>query len=200
MSHYFTGDNTEHEYREIKFNYKDRTYRFRTDRGVFSRDRIDYGSSVLIDAVIHDCDLPEGGVFIDMGAGYGAIGIVLGDTLEAKPIMVEVNSDALVLCRENAEHNGVEAEVVSRTEYGAMELAERPSLYVTNPPFRAGKPVVLEMIEDAHKKLVAEGAFYMVVQKKQGMPSYRKAVEKLFGNSEIVVKDKGYYVLKGVKV
>lgn len=199
MSHYFTGDNTEHEYREIKFNYKDRTYRFRTDRGVFSRDRIDYGSSALIDAVINDCDLSEGDVFIDMGAGYGPIGIVLGDILEAKPIMVEVNSDALVLCRENAEYNGVDAEVLSRTEYDGMALSDGPSLYVTNPPFRAGKPVVLEMIEDAHKKLGAGGTFYMVVQKKQGMPSYRKAVEKLFGNSEIVTKDKGYHVLKGVK-
>ena len=56
------------------------------------------------------------------------------------------------------------------------------------------------MIEDAHRKLAAEGAFYMVVQKKQGMPSYRKAVEALFGNSEVVVKDKGYYVLKGIKI
>lgn len=200
MSHYFTGDNTEHEYREIEFKYKDRIYRFRTDRGVFSRDRIDYGSSVLIDAVVSDCDLPEGGAFIDMGAGYGPIGTVLGDVLGAKPIMVEVNTDALVLCGENAEYNGVEAEVLSRTEYDAMALPERPSLYVTNPPFRAGKPVVMEMIEDAHRKLAAEGAFYMVVQKKQGMPSYRKAVEVLFGNSEVVVKDKGYYVLKGIKI
>lgn len=200
MSHYFTGDNTEHEYREIKFNYRGRVYRFRTDRGVFSRDRIDYGSSVLIDAVVHDTNMSEGGVFVDMGAGYGPIGIVLGDVLGARPVMVEVNSDALMLCRGNAEQNGVEAEVMNRTEYDERELAEPPALYVTNPPFRAGKPVVLEMIEDAHRKLGAGGSFYMVVQKKQGMPSYRKAVEKLFGNSEIVAKDKGYHVLKGIKM
>ncbi|MBY8911106.1 methyltransferase, partial [Salinicoccus roseus] len=85
--------------------------------GVFSRDRIDYGSSVLIDAVVHDTSMSGGGVFVDMGAGYGPIGIVLGDVLGAKPIMVEVNSDALMLCRGNAEQNDVEAEVMDRVEY-----------------------------------------------------------------------------------
>ncbi|MFC3419168.1 class I SAM-dependent methyltransferase [Salinicoccus hispanicus] len=198
MSHYFTGNNAEHKFKEIEFRYNDKVYRFKTDRGVFSKDRIDYGSAVLIDAVAKDRSADEDDTFIDMGAGYGPVGTVLADVLEASPLMVEVNSDALVLCEENARRNGVAAKAMDRVQYDARP-AGAVSFYVTNPPFRAGKPVVIEMIEDGYGQLAGGGAFYMVVQKKQGMASYRKEIESRFGNVETVVKDKGYYVLKGIK-
>ncbi|TVT27005.1 class I SAM-dependent methyltransferase [Salinicoccus cyprini] len=198
MSHYFTGNNTEHEYKEIEFRYNDKVYRFRTDRGVFSKDRVDYGSHVLIDAVAKDRSTAEDDAFIDMGAGYGPVGTVLADVLRASPLMVEVNSDALALCEENARRNGVAAKVMDREEFDACP-AGAVSFYVTNPPFRAGKPTVIGMIEDAHDRLGAGGAFYMVVQKKQGMASYRKEIESQFGNVEVIAKDKGYHVLKGIK-
>ncbi|WP_020007564.1 class I SAM-dependent methyltransferase [Salinicoccus albus] len=199
MSHYFMGDDTEHDYREIEFGMGGRTYRFKTDRGVFSRDKVDFGSSLLIETVIKDkAAFQASGNFIDMGAGYGPIGITLGDILDMKPVMVEVNEDAVVICRENAEKNDVEAVVMARMEYDSSETPEA-DLYVTNPPFRAGKPVVLDIIKDAHHVLPAGGVFYMVVQKKQGMPSYKKAVASIFGDAESVGHAKGYHVLKGIK-
>ncbi|MFC4984860.1 class I SAM-dependent methyltransferase [Salinicoccus siamensis] len=197
MSHYFTGHDSEHNYKEIEYAYQGKRYTFKTDRGVFSKDRIDYGSAVLIDAVIKDRSADAGGDFIDMGAGYGPIGIVIGDVLDATPLMIEVNPDGLLLSKENASRNRVAAEVKDRSEYDAHAEAFKPDFYVTNPPFRAGKDVVLDIIEDAAGRL-EDGAFYMVVQKKQGMPSYRKAIQESFGNVETLAKDKGYYVLKGV--
>ncbi|GAB3055920.1 class I SAM-dependent methyltransferase [Salinicoccus sesuvii] len=199
MSHYFTGNNTAHEFKEVEFRYSNKTYRFKTDRGVFSRDRIDYGSAILIDAVAKDRSAADDDAFIDMGAGYGPVGTVLADVLGARPIMVEVNSDALQLCEENARTNKVIAEVMDRTGFDA-HFSETVSFYVTNPPFRAGKSVVIEMIKGAHAYLYEGGAFYMVVQKKQGMASYKKEIESRFGNVHTVVKDKGYYVLKGIKI
>ncbi|WP_411842939.1 class I SAM-dependent methyltransferase [Salinicoccus sp. HZC-1] len=199
MSHYFTNDNTEHDFGQIEFQRGNKTYRFITDRGVFSRERIDFGSKVLIDAVIEDWHGSENSVFIDMGAGYGPLGIIIGDALNMKPVMVEVNEDAIDICRKNADINGIRAEVLKRDVYDAESTYSDVDLYITNPPFRAGKPVVLSIIEDAADRLSAGGAFYMVVQKKQGMPSYKKAIDASFGNVESVANEKGYHVLKGVK-
>ncbi|WP_017549972.1 class I SAM-dependent methyltransferase [Salinicoccus carnicancri] len=199
MAHYFTNDDTEHDFREIEYVHAGRTYRFTTDRGVFSRERIDFGSRVLIEAVITDFNGVEHAQFIDMGAGYGPIGIIAGDALGMKPVMVEVNEDAVRLCARNAETNDVQAEVLTRAEYDADSAFSDVGLYVTNPPFRAGKKVVMGIIDDASEKLSPGGIFYMVVQKKQGMPSYRKAMEASFGDAVSIHNEKGYHVLKGVK-
>jgi 16S RNA G1207 methylase RsmC len=69
VSHYYTTDDTPHEFSEIKFSFNDHIYRFKTDRGVFSKNQIDYGTEVLIKTVFSDFE--GGGKFIDMGAGYG---------------------------------------------------------------------------------------------------------------------------------
>lgn len=195
MSHYFTTDDTPHEYSEVKFSFDNHVYRFKTDRGVFSKNSIDYGTEVLIKTVC--ADFKGTGTLIDMGAGYGPIGTVLAKVLDVKPVMVDVNDDALALSLENSERENIDAEVLRREQYDAVDATVE--LYVTNPPFRAGKDKVLEMLDDGYKRLKDEGAFYMVVQKKQGMPSYKKYLNSLFGNVEIAAKDKGYYILKSTK-
>ncbi len=195
MSHYYTTDDTPHEFSEIKFSFNDHIYRFKTDRGVFSKNQIDYGTEALIKTVFSDFE--GGGKFIDMGAGYGPVGTVLGKELGLKPVMVEVNEDAIQLSIENTRREKVDAEILNRNSYDVSDL--NASLYVTNPPFRAGKDTVLEILDDGYRRLEEKGCFYMVVQKKQGMPSYKKHLKSLFGNVEIAAKDKGYYILKSTK-
>lgn len=195
MSHYFTTDNTPHEFSEIKFSFNDHVYRFKTDRGVFSKNQIDYGTEVLIRTVFSE--FKGSGDLIDMGAGYGPIGTVLGKELGLRPIMVEVNEDAIQLSIENTRREKVDADVLDRESYENMPF--NVSLYVTNPPFRAGKDTVLDMLNDGFKRLDLKGEFYMVVQKKQGMASYKKHLKSLFGNVEIASKDRGYYILKSTK-
>ncbi|SDK58422.1 class I SAM-dependent methyltransferase [Lacicoccus qingdaonensis] len=196
MSHYFTTDQSAHDYKEIDYTFENSVYKFKTDRGVFSKDQLDYGTRVLIRGVFSD----NGGgsaSLIDMGAGYGPIGIILGKVLNARPVMVEVNGDALSLLHDNAAKNDIDAEILSREAYDGSDV--KAELYVTNPPFRAGKDVVMGIIKDGFSRLVPAGRFYMVVQKKQGMKSYKDSIEQLFGNVEVLLKDKGYYVLKGIK-
>lgn len=195
MSHYFTTDNTPHEFSEIKFSFNDHVYRFKTDRGVFSKNQIDYGTEVLIRTVFSE--FKGSGDLIDMGAGYGPIGTVLGKELGLRPVMVEVNEDAIQLSIENTRREKVNADVLDRESYEDMPF--NVSLYVTNPPFRAGKDTVLYMLNDGFKRLDLKGEFYMVVQKKQGMASYKKHLKSLFGNVEIASKDRGYYILKSTK-
>ena len=196
MSHYFTTDETAHDYREIEYTFKNTVYNFKTDRGVFSKDQIDYGTRVLIHGVFSDNE--QGGAsLIDMGAGYGPVGIILGKVLNVQPVMVEVNEDAISLLNDNIAKNQISAKVLSREDYDGTDAGAE--LYVTNPPFRAGKDVVTDIIEDGFNRLETAGKFYMVVQKKQGMKSYKKLIEQLFGNVEVLLKEKGYYVLKGIK-
>lgn len=193
MSHYFTNDNHAHDYRTIKYEINNTTYTFKTDAGVFSRDSVDYGTDLLIKTLIDDA--PESDSFIDMGTGYGVVSVVIADQLDSASTAVDVNLNALALTRENAKNRDVIA--VPRDKYDGLDVTA--DLYITNPPFRAGKSVVLEIIEDAYSRLVDNGVFYMVVQKKQGMPSYKKVIEETFGNVTVPAKSKGYYILSAIK-
>lgn len=195
MSHYFTNDKHTHDYRTIKYELNGTSYTFKTDAGVFSRSDVDFGSDLLIKTVIDDVSNHKHASMIDMGTGYGVISIALSDQLEIDSIAVDVNLNALVLTEQNAEKFSVTT--ISRENYDQSEITA--DLYITNPPFRAGKSVVMEIIEDAHKRLEQGGHFYMVVQKKQGMPSYKKAIEQLFSNVEILARSKGYCILKAAK-
>lgn len=195
MSHYYTTDDTPHEFKEINYNINGKSYRFTTDRGVFSKDRVDFGTDLLLNTVLQDYQGP--GYFIDMGAGYGPISVTLADHYEGDGIAVEVNEDAVSVLDENMRKNAVNFDIVNRETYDEMEL--KTDLYVTNPPFRAGKDTVLSILDDSYNRLIENGAFYMVVQKKQGMPSYLKHLETLYGNVEKLKKCKGYYILKSIK-
>lgn len=196
MSHYFTTDQSAHDYKEINYSFQNVEYNFKTDRGVFSKDQIDYGTRVLIDGVFSDNEQGAASL-IDMGAGYGPVAIILGKVLNVQPVMVEVNEDAISLLNDNIAKNKISGKVLSREDYDRTDAGAE--LYVTNPPFRAGKDVVIDIIKDGFNRLDAAGKFYMVVQKKQGMKSYKDSIDQLFGNVEVVLKDKGYYVLKGIK-
>lgn len=193
MSHYFTNDTHAHDYRTIKYEVNNKVYTLTTDAGIFSRDNVDYGSDLLINTVLNDA--PSTSSFIDMGAGYGVISIVLSDQLNSSGRAVDVNLNALALTDKNSKNFDVTT--MTRDTYDREGVTA--DLYVTNPPFRAGKQVVLEIIDDAYKRLNDNGTFYMVVQKKQGMPSYKKAIEQTFGHVNVPAKSKGYYILKATK-
>ena len=111
--------------------------------------------------------------------------------------MVDINNRALDLAKQNAEKNDVEAMILSSNIY------ESVSGYfdhvISNPPIRAGKQVVHTIIEESKNYLLEDGDLTIVIQKKQGAPSAKAKMEEVFGNVEVVKKDKGYYILRSVK-
>ena len=193
MPHYFTNDAHEHEYQTITYDMNNQSYIFTTDAGVFSRSGVDFGTNLLIESILGEQPAAEN--FIDMGSGYGVISIVLADQLKIRGTAVDVNINALELTNKNDKNNSITTMV--RDDFNASKITT--DLYVTNPPFRAGKPVVLEIIEDGYNRLNEDGVFYMVVQKKQGMASYKKAINAKFGNVSVPAKSKGYYILLAKK-
>ncbi len=79
---------------------------------------------------------------------------------------------------------------VVETQYAAV---------ITNPPIRAGKKIVHSILAGAKDHLMTGGSLIAVIQKKQGAPSAQVKMEEVFGNCEVLLKRKGYFILKSVK-
>lgn len=196
MKHYYT-DNSDLESKpsSFTFQYKEKNIKFTSDIGVFSKTMIDYGSRVLLDAITIK---EEEATLLDVGCGYGTFGISLKTVYpQLEVTMVDVNDRALSLCKQNAEANNIDASIFESYIY--QEVKESYDYILTNPPIRAGKEVVHEILEKAHEHLNVGGELWVVIQKKQGAPSAMKKMEETFGNCEIIKKDKGYYILCSCK-
>lgn len=197
MRHYFTDNqNLEHDYQTISFNLKEQSMKFTTDNGVFSKKTIDYGSRVLIE----NFKLPKKeGKVLDVGCGYGTIGLTIAKAYQVPVVMCDVNARALELAKSNARLNNV-LEYIVITKSNIYENIEgKYQAIVTNPPIRAGKKVVHQILSEAFEYLENQGELWVVIQKKQGAPSAKRKMLEIFGNCEIVAKDKGYYILRSIK-
>ncbi|WP_017185252.1 class I SAM-dependent methyltransferase [Alkalibacillus haloalkaliphilus] len=197
--HYYTN-NPQKESNPFRFQTTINSYNliFQTDDGVFSKKQIDYGTRVLLEHF----DPPEiDGDLLDVGCGYGPIGIVLAKSYENhKVVMVDINERAVHLSNQNILMNKVNNAVAHVGDGLSGVKQEGFASIVTNPPFRAGKDIVVNIIEEGCEKLKKDGDFWLVAQKKQGAPSLKKKMEEVFGNAEVVKRDKGYYVLKSKKI
>lgn len=197
MKHYYT-DNTDliSEPVVFQYDYQGHILNFTSDHGVFSKAMIDYGSRVLLDAITVD---ETKKTLLDVGCGYGTFGICLKTVYPwLKMEMVDVNDRALDLCRKNAEANNIQ-DVAIYKSYIYDNVEKSFDLIVSNPPIRAGKEVVHQILEKAYNHLNIDGELWIVIQKKQGAPSAKSKMNEVFGNCEVVKKDKGYYILKSKK-
>lgn len=173
-------------------------FRFTTDAGVFSKERVDYGSQVLISAMNVET-FPEGSL-LDVGCGYGPIGLALAKSNPDRKIeMIDVNERAIGLAKNNAELNRISNVTIYTSNL--FELVEEKSFagIVTNPPIRAGKKTVHAILEQAFDYLQPQGTLTIVIQKKQGASSAKNKMEETFGNVERIALDKGYWVLQSIK-
>ncbi len=197
-SHYYskTQENVKSNPTTFSFPFADTSFTFHTDHGVFSKDYVDYGSYVLLKNFQPNA-LPE--PILDMGAGYGAIGIVLAKLYDKPVDMCEINERAFHLIKQNIVENKVNQAFAYHSDLYTEVEGKKYSSIVTNPPIRAGKSIVYQMYEGAYRHLVSQGELWVVIQKKQGAPSSKAKLEEIFGNCTIIKRDKGYYILKSVK-
>lgn len=180
-----------------KYKLREKEYAFTSDVGVFSKSEVDFGSRLLIESF----NAPViSGDLLDLGCGYGPIGISLADNYQKRHIvMVDVNERALALSKQNAIRNHVGNTEIIKSD-GFSNLGDRSfAAIITNPPIRAGKQTVHKMFEGSYSALLENGELWVVIQKKQGAPSAKLKLESLFGEVEIVVKKKGYYILRASK-
>ncbi|MDD6513640.1 class I SAM-dependent methyltransferase [Sharpea azabuensis] len=196
MAHYFENDESViSEPATITYDFQGKHLIYTTDHGVFSRQRLDFGSRVLMDSI----DIGNAKSMLDVGCGYGTMGIALKSVHEdLQVLMTDVNKRAISLAKENIKCNNLEGiDVIESDVY--ENVHDIYDLVISNPPIRAGKKVVSAIISGSYDHLNKGGRLVIVIQKKQGAPSAKKLMEDIFGNATVINREKGYYILQSYK-
>ncbi|MFI3206808.1 MAG: methyltransferase [Clostridia bacterium] len=193
MSHYFIQDETlQSQKKEITYYYYSHKLDFTTDVGVFSKDHVDPATDILLRNIP-----PIKGSLLDLGCGYGVIGISLFKQFGIELTQSDVNQTALDLTKENCEKNGVNSKIIK--SYCFNEIGESFDTITLNPPIHAGKVVTYQMYEEAFAHLNKGGKLFVVTLKKHGAETTITKLKETFGNCETIYKKKAYYVLSCVK-
>lgn len=195
MEHYFTNnENLKSEIREITYQTNDITLTFLSDNGVFSKNKIDYASKLLVETFLRYHSKLDSELVLDVGGGYGFIGITLAALTGATVEITDINKRAIHLCERNIKLNEINnCKVYESNVY--ENVLNKYKYIITNPPIRAGKMTVLQILTEAKEHLDEDGELWFVINKDQGAKSTKKALEKWY-NIEIVEKSKGFFVFR----
>ncbi|KAA9018692.1 class I SAM-dependent methyltransferase [Niallia endozanthoxylica] len=196
--HYYSrNQNVESDPKLWNYTLRNVSFRFKTDNGVFSKNEVDFGSRLLIEA-FEMPDVP--GDVLDVGCGYGPIGLAVAKQWPERMVhMVDVNLRALKLAMENSELNGIHNIEIYESDRLSSVAERKFAVILTNPPIRAGKEVVHDIYEQSFSCLLPMGELWVVIQKKQGAPSTIAKLSELFDEVETVEKKRGYFIIKAKK-
>ena len=173
-----------------------RYFRFWTSSSVFSKRRIDPGTRLLIENMI----LPEKGLVLDIGCGYGAIGIAAAAlNPNIYVIMLDVNERAIWLAKRNIKLNGIANAEVRRGNLYEPVKGMLFNCILSNPPISAGMATVEAIITGAPEHMCEGATFQMVVKSKIGRERFRDIFERTFGNFTVLAREGGYRVLMARK-
>jgi 16S rRNA (guanine1207-N2)-methyltransferase len=191
--HYFTAlPTSKAKLGLIHTNLRGKTFEFLTASSVFSKKRIDTGTRLLIETMA----LPEEGCVLDVGCGYGAVGIAAATfNPQLHVVMTDVNSRAVHLAKHNiAKNNAANAEARCGYLYEPVENLLF-NCVLSNPPVSAGMETVKNIIAQAPKIMANKATFQMVVRSKIGGKTLPPIFNETFGNSAILARESGYRVL-----
>jgi 16S rRNA G1207 methylase RsmC len=179
--HYFTAaPASTAERRNLSVELAGRRLEVVTAGGVFSPDRVDVGTGVLLREAPTP---PETGQLLDLGCGWGPIALSLALRSPAAHVYaVDVNERALGLARTNAELAGVANVTACRPAEVPDDV--RFSTIWSNPPIRVGKAVLHEMLRTWLPRLEPGGTAYLVVQKNLGADSLQRWVDETLDGLE----------------
>ena len=192
MNHYFTNKELPSNIKEFTATINSKKYKFLTDNGVFSKKGLDFGTRTLLETL----KLNEiKGDVLDVGCGYGPIGICIKDNTEAFVDMIDINKRSIHLAKENAKLNKVNVNIFESDAYS--NVSKKYDFIITNPPVRVGKKILYEILFDAKKKLKENGQLWLVISKDQGAKSLIRDLEKEY-TVKVENKNKGFYIIKAL--
>ncbi len=161
--------------------------------GVFSYEHLDAGTSLLLRSVCFPADARV----LDVGCGYGPIGVAAAAAGAAVVDMVDINLLAIASARANAERYGLRGEVVSGDGIAAV-AGRQYDLIVSNPPFHVGGKVntaAAEKFIAGSRTLLAPGGRLALVANR--FLPYDRVIAAHFRHVEHLAEDKAYHVLMG---
>ncbi len=188
MDHYFTNNNLKSNIKIISSIINNTKYDFYVDNGVFSKNYVDYGTKLLLETIK---DIK--GNVLDIGCGYGVIGIYLKKNYDCVVDMVDINKRALHLSKRNVEMHKIKDVNIFESD-ALSNITNKYDFIITNPPIRAGKEKVLEILIGAKEILTDKGKLYFVIRKDQGAKSITEKLKSYY-ILEILTKSKGFWVI-----
>jgi len=197
MQHYFIEKtHNENDYFNFNVTVAGENFTFRSCDNIFSKDELDTGSLTLIETVLKHVDISGEG--LDFGCGYGAVGIILSKLKNIKMDYADVNGTAIELTNFNIGKNNVKAgEVIKSDNFN--NITKTYDFIVTNPPIKTGKKLLFSIMDNCFNHLKLNGTLTLVIRKSHGEESLKKYLTTLFGNCEILKRNKGFYILHSIK-
>ncbi|MDH3705105.1 MAG: class I SAM-dependent methyltransferase [Acidimicrobiia bacterium] len=192
--HYFTDDpSVPSDPGQVTLALPGLALDLRTDRGVFSRDRVDPGTRFLLSDGPPPTRPP--GRILDLGCGYGPIACALACRWpEATVWAIDTNERARALCAGNADRLGLTNVRVSAPD--ELDAAITFDLLWSNPPIRIGKPALHDLLTRWLTRLTPEGEATLVVQKHLGSDSLQRWLQQQGWQAERVGSRQGYRLLR----
>jgi 16S rRNA (guanine1207-N2)-methyltransferase len=191
--HYFSADPTVRFTRTpVRADVWGRELRLTSGSGVFAQGRLDVGTAVLF----RETEPPTGRRFLDLGCGYGVIGLALavavpGGTVRA----VDVNERAVLLANENAAALGVTGRFAACTPEEVPPQESYDEIW-SNPPIRIGKEALHTLLLTWLPRLAPGGRAVMVVGKNLGADSLQRWLAEQGYPTQRLASAKGFRVLE----
>lgn len=165
---------------------------FETGPHLFSPNAVDCGTLAMLSTV----EFSENDRVLDLGCGYGAVGIYAAKRIgEANVVMCDVSEEAVAAARDNAKRNGVPA-IDIRVSDGFDRLPDGEfTLILSNPPYHTDFSVAKRFIEGGFRRLSPGGTMVMVTKR---LDWYKNKLISVFGGVRVTERD-GYYVFAAEK-
>jgi 16S rRNA G1207 methylase RsmC len=193
--HYFSADpSVAFERIPVEAPVWGRTLRLTSGSGVFAKGRLDVGTAVLF----RETEPPEPGRLLDLGCGYGVIGLAIATQWPAGAgvvTAVDVNERAVLLANENAAALGVADRYRARTPEEVSPQEQYDEIW-SNPPIRIGKEALHALLLTWLPRLRPGGRAVMVVGKNLGADSLQRWLAEQGYPTARLASAKGFRVLE----
>ena len=162
---------------------------FMSHQDLFSPSNIDKGTLAMLKNVVVS---PEDKV-LDLGCGYGFVGIYLARKYAVKDItMCDIDENAVSYAKQNVKLNNTSINKVFVSDGFSNVKDKDYTLILSNPPYHTDFKVAKGFIENGYKSLVVGGKMVMVVKR---LLWYKNKLNTIFGGVKVIEEDNGYYIL-----
>ncbi len=190
MTHYYSEKQfSEFDLKKIPINLKKVQFELFSASGIFSKDKLDKGSELLIENAIIE---PNWQV-LDFGCGIGVVGVSLKKLYPSINVtMLDINERAVMVSKKNVKLHNLDIKIIKSNLYS--KINSKFDTILVNPPQTAGKELCFKIIEQAKDHLNSNGLLQLVARHNKGGSSLKKKMQELYGNVQETAKGSGYRV------